>query len=312
MAKKRPSQLPVLIVYVATMLVCLLVFGSVALVLLDVFVTQPKEARLAAAERGSSSETEEDGEYNYASARETILFIGAEGDVINGMALIRVIPDQLSVRIIPVSPLTVSSVSGTEGTISQLYDAGGLTYLKSGVENAFGVTCDKYIKISNDGFKSLVEYMGGTNSYSFPQDLYYKNEETGEITSFSSGSATRTLWGDDIRRIITYPLYINGNETRVQVLGELSVSLINSACSTNSGSLVNNIQSVFNVIYNNSDTDITSKSFSDVRPAYEYLIENSKSPASYRLPSGIWDSRGYFTVDEAFKSEASEYFELEE
>ena len=312
MAQRRPSQTPVLIVYVITMLISMFIFGSVAVVLLDVFVTQPKLARQATADSPGIVVDDGPTEKDYSLARETILFIGADGDTLNGMALLRVLPDILSVRVVPISPMIYTSVGGTEGTLISLLDIGGINYLVSGVENAFGVECDKYIKIDNDGWKSLVEYLGGTSSYIFPQDIYYKNEATGEITSFSQGQTTRTLWGDDIRRIMTYPLYDNGNETRAQVVGELSTALINSACSTNSGAIVSNMQSIFNAIYNNSDTDITSRSFSDVREAYAFLVQNSKSPASYRMPGGVWNERGYFTVNESFKTEILEYFEIEE
>lgn len=312
MARKRLNQTPVLIVYVITMLISLVLFGAVALFMLEVFVNQPKLERQAASEAGNSVVDEGPKEADYSLARETILFVGESDGNINGMALVHVMPDALSVRIVPVSPYTYSSVSGTEGTIEYLFDTGGISYLKLAVENAFGITCDKYIKITNDGWKSFVDYLGGTSAYSFPQTIYYKNEATGEITSFSQGAATRTLYGDDIRRIITYPLYDNGNATRVQVAGELSAALVNSACSYNSGSVVGNIQSIFNVLYNNSDTDITSRSFADVRAAYEYLISESKSPATYRVPTGTWDQRGYFFVDEAFKADIQTYFELAE
>ena len=309
MAQRKVSQTPILIVYVITMLISLVLFGTAAVVLLDVFVTQPKLARQAAAE-GIVITDDEPTEKDYSLARETILFIGADGDGINGMALLRVLPDALSVRVVPVSPMVYTSVGGTGGTLKSLYEVGGLNYLVSGVETAFGIECDKYIKISNDGWKSLVEFLGGTGSYIFPQDLYYKNEDTGEITSFSQGQTTRTLWGDDIRRIITYPLYDNGNEMRVQVVGEVGVALINSACSYNSGAIVSNMQSIFNAIYNNSDTDITSRTFSDVRDAYTYLVQNTNSPASYRMPGGTWDERGYFVVNDTFRTEILDYFEI--
>ncbi len=312
MAEKHSSQAPVLIVYVVTMIICLFLFGSVALVLLEVFVNQPREARLAASAPVSVSDAENSDEQDFSKARETILFVGAEGSSINGMALIRVLPDLLTVKVVPISPYTWSIAGGTEGTIASLFESGGMSYLKTAVENAYGVSCDKYIKISNEGFKSLVDYLGGTSSYNFPQELYYRNEATGEITSFAQGAATRTLYGDDIRKIVTYPLYEKGNEARVQVLGELAVSLINSACTYNSGSIVGNIQTIFNVIYNNSDTDLTSKSFTDVRDAYESLISSNPSPATYRMASGIWDARGYFMVDENFRTEIKEYFEIGE
>lgn len=313
LSQKRPSQTPVLIVYVVTMLISMVVFGFAALVLLDRFVTQPKLARQAEAE--SSLQTDDAlnvSEKDYSNSQETIIFIGADGNNINGIALLRIIPDELSVRIIPVSPMVYSSVDGTEGSLSSLYSTGGLNYLISGVESAFGIETDHYIKITNDGWKSLVEYLGGVSNYSFPQDMYYKNEETGEITSFSQGASTRTLWGDDLRRIITYPLYNGGNETKAQVTGELSAALINSVCSYNSGSVISNMQSIFNVIYNNSETDVTSQTFSDVRDAYEYLISNTLNPASYRMPTGEWDANGYFRVSDTFKSEAASYFGLSE
>lgn len=313
MSKKRQNQTPVLIVYVISMLISMVIFGFAAVFLLDRFVTQPKlERQKKQAAEENSFIDDSPQETDHSLARRTFLFVGADGQNINGMALVRVLPDLLSVKIVPVSPMTISSAGDTEGTMAHLYETGGIDYLKKGVEKAFGISCERYIKITNDGWAGFVDQLGGTSSYSFPQDLYYKNEATGEITSFSKGTVTRTLYGDDIRRIITYPLYQNSNETRVQVVGELSVSLINSACTYNSGSVTKNLQAIFNVLYNNSDTDINSKGFKAVRDSYEYLIENSTAPATYRLPAGMWDDRGYFILNDEFKAEISTYFELSE
>lgn len=311
MSRKHASQAPVLIVYVVTMLICFVIFGSTAVVLLDKFVTQPKEELQN--EKENSQQTVVDNEYDYSSARRTILFVGAEGETINGIALLRILPDTLTVKVVPISPQTLATVGDTGGTLAQLFEVGGMTYLYKGVENAFGITPEKYIKISNDGWSRLVEYLGGTSTYVFPHDMYYKDEETGSLTSFSHGPATRTLWGDDIRKIINYPLYDNGAKDQLSVTGELAVCLINSACYTNSSALISNIQNVFNTIYNNSDTDITSKDFKNSREAYEYLIDKSQQPAVYRLPSGSWnDDFSRFTVDESFKEELKTYFEIGE
>lgn len=309
MSKKR-SQINVLLVYVVTMIICLAVFGSCAILLLDIFVTQPakKKAELQAAKEQAEEQAPEEADYSYAN--ETILFVGASGDDINAMALIRVLPQEEHVLVVPISKYTVSDVGGTSGSILGLYQTGGLTYLKASVEKAFGVHCDKYIKITDDGWKQLVEYAGGTSTYTFPEDMYYKNEETGELTIFSAGVATRTLWGDDIRRILTYPLYSEGEKTKVRAVGEMSVCLINSAFLTKGEELKNNLNNIFNTIYNNSDTDITSKSFKDVQSAYEHLLSSTVSPATYRMPKGSWNVNGYFTLDNDFKTEIKEYFEL--
>ncbi len=308
--KKKSSQINVLVVYVATMFVCLVIFGGCAVMLLDIFVTQPAKKKAQEELLAGIEDSGEAEEEDYSYARETILFVGAQGETINGMAVIRVLPDEGSVKIVPVSKYTLSDVGGTSGTISQLFESGGMSYLKAAVENAFDIKCDKYIKISNDGFKSLVEYTGGTSSYTFPEELYYKNEETGELTSFSQGPATRTLWGDDIRRILTYPLYADGEKTKVQAVGELGASIINSGFLTNAEEMTNNLTNIFNTIFNNSDTDITSRSFKEVKPAYEHLLEISRSPATYRMPKGTWGDNGYFSVDPEFKTEIKEYFAL--
>lgn len=308
MSKKRSSQAPVLMVYVATMLICLVLFGSCAVILLDVFVTRP--AKKKQEQQNNAISDEQPNEEDFSDANETILFVGANGESINAMALVRVLPQKPGILIVPVSKYTLAQVGDTSGTIEGLFKSGGMTYLKKAVENAFSISCDKYIKISDDGWKALVEYTGGTSSYSFPEELYYKNEDTGELTSFSPGQATRTLWGDDIRRIVTYPLYSEGEKTRQRVVGEIAVSLINSAFMSNAKDMKANLQNMFNAIFNNSDTDITTKSFANVKSAYESLLDNAASPATYRMPRGTWDQNGHFTVDEKFHSELCEYFEL--
>ncbi|MCD8107759.1 MAG: LCP family protein [Oscillospiraceae bacterium] len=306
--KKRSSQASVVIIYLATMLICLVLFGFAAVTLLDIFVTQPA-LEAEAAESGSDS-SEEEETVDYSEATETILFVGADGQDINAIVLLRVNPEEGTIAIVPVSKYTLSSVDSTSGTIEYLFETGGISYLKTAVENAYGLTCDKYIKITNDGWAELCEYTGGMTSYVFPEDLYYKDEETGDLTSFSAGNSNRTLWGDDIRRIVTYPLYSNGEQTRVQVIGEIAVALINDAFDTNSENMKANIQNIFNTIYNNSDTDITSKTFASVRDAYEYMLETASSPATYRMPRGEWNSSGYFVLDDEAAAEIQEYFGL--
>ena len=95
-------------------------------------------------------------------------------------------------------------------------------------------------------------------------------------------------------------------------MGEIGVSLLNSAFLTNSENIKSNLTSIFNTIFNNSDTDITSPRFREVSPAYEYMLDSFDSPASYRLPKGVWNESGYFEVSSDFPDELREYFMLNE
>ncbi len=311
MSKKHASGAPVLLVYVVTMLVCLVIFGSAAVVLLDVFVTQPREEREREQQKNENKGEEIVTEVDYSAFNETVLFVSAEGEKLNGVIMIRTLPDQASIKLVPISVKTVAVVGTSTETLATHFENGGITYLKNAVEDTFDITFDKYIKISNDGFTRLIEYLGGTSTYVFPQDLYYKDEETGALTSFSHGQATRTLWGDDIIKIINYPLYEGGDAQAAQIVGEISASVINSACYTYKDNIISNMQNIFNTIFNNSDTDITSKGFKEKREALEYLVDNAtNSSCTYRMPTGEWDQRGNFNASEDFKAELKEYFEI--
>ncbi len=309
MSRKPASAASVFIVYVVTMLFCFVIFGSAAVVLLDKFVTQPKLE--LEADRNQSVTEAVTPEADYSDFRRTFLFVNAQGEELGGIVLIRVMPDTREIKLVPVSPYTLATVGDAKGTIKYLYEAGGMTYLYKAVEDAFGFSPEKYIKINNQGFNRLTEYLGGTSSYVFPKDLNYKDEETGILTSFSQGPANRTLWGDDIRRIVNYPLYEKAGRDQISVLGEISTSLINSALYINYSNVNSNLQNIFNTIFNNSDTDITSKDFKNAREAYEYLTDEPKQSASYRLPAGTWnEDYTKFTVDEEFKTNIREYFEI--
>ncbi len=311
MARKRASQASVLLVYVTTMLVCLLIFGSAAVVLLDVFVTQPREQREREQQKLENKQEVVIEETDYSLSRRTILFVGAEGGNLNGIALLRILPDTNTVKLVPVSTRTVCDIGGTTETIATHFKNGGMNYLMTAIKDTFGIEFDKYIKISNDGWNRLVEYFGGTSNYVFPQNLYYKDEVSGELTSFTQGQATRTLWGDDIRKIVTYPLYEGGDEVATRVLAEICTSLINNGCYSYKDTIISNMQNIFNTIFNNSDTDITTKSFKEHRAAYEHLVENAGlTVCSYRMPSGSWDVRGNFNVSDTCETELKEYFEL--
>lgn len=299
MAKKRSSQASVLMVYVSTMLICLMIFGSAALFLLNKFVTEPKEE----AKNPTNEAIQNAVDYSYAN--ETILFIGAEGTQLNGSVILRVLPTEGKILVVPVSNKTLSLVGTTAGVLSELYRIGGTDYLIKGVEYAFGITFDKYIKMSDLGFDSIVEYLGGASNYEFPKPLVYENKETGEMTAFASGISPYPLSGSDIRKVVTYPLYASGEE-QLNALGGVAVSLLNSAFSNNSESILNNMQDIIITLLNNSETNVTQVTFKEVKKAYEYMLKNFGAPASYLAPTGQWED-GFFNISQESVQEIKEF-----
>ena len=237
----------------------------------------------------------------------TVLFIGAEGDVFNAAAAVQFSPVNLQIKVVPISPYTLCTVGSKTETLAYHYKTGGITNLRAGIEDVTGMSFDRYIKLSNDGFAILVEDIGGLY-YNIPQDMYYNNEETGEITNFSQGRSTRILWGDDLRKLMIYPEYNGGHDQNVKVTGDICVSIINGYFN-NKDTVLKNMRSMFTSMLNNSDSkDIDAKDYEDWKDAMEYMLKNASSPAVFRVLKGVWNEDGTFTPDVTFKDELMDYF----
>ena len=173
-----------------------------------------------------------------------------------------------------------------------------MNYLKSAVESTFSVTCDSYIKISNDGWKSLVEYTGGVTSYSFPEELYYKDEESGELTSFSKEQPPGRYGADDIRRIMTYPNYSGGEQAGFRVIGELTVSLLNNAFTAHAEDVNSNLQNIFNAIFNNSAYKYNhTAALTMSARRMEYLLDGGYASATTASRGAAMTRTAFSTVD---------------
>ena len=299
MARKRSSQASVLMVYVSTMLICLMIFGSAALFLLNKFVIEPRET----AKNPTNDTTQSAVDYSYAN--ETILFIGAEGTQINGCVILRVLPTEGKIFVVPISNNTLSLVGTTTGMLTELYKIGGTDYLIKGIEYSYGISFDKYIKMNNFGFDEIVEYFGGAANYEFPKPLIYEDKATGEMTAFASGVSPYPLNGYDIRKVVTYPLYLSGEE-QLNALGGVTVSLLNTAFSSNSDSITKNMQDIIITLLNNSETNVTQVTFKEVKKAYEYMLKTFDSPASYIIPTGQWEG-DIFNISQESVAEIKEF-----
>ncbi len=300
---KARGALSVVIVYFATMLVSLIVIGGAAVYIMNNYINAP------ASQVDSDNIVNEESDIYTPSLSDnlTVLFIGAEGDVFNAAAAVQFSPVNLQIKVVPISPYTLCTVGSKTETLAYHYKTGGITNLRAGIEDVTGMSFDRYIKLSNDGFAILVEDIGGLY-YNIPQDMYYNNEETGEITNFSQGRSTRILWGDDLRKLMIYPEYNGGHDQNVKVTGDICVSIINGYFN-NKDTVLKNMRSMFTSMLNNSDSkDIDAKDYEDWKDAMEYMLKNASSPAVFRVLKGVWNEDGTFTPDVTFKDELMDYF----
>ena len=294
---KRKNQLPVAFAYFLTLLICLVAFGFLGYYVLDRFVFK---------EDGSSMKPV-DLSVPTAEDRFSTLYIQVDDfNEMKSALLVRIIPDKCQVRIVPVSPGLMSAAYAEDAktTVGEIYAQSGVTGVKKAVENAYGVPVDKYMTVTNSSFDSVVDYIGGI-TYTPTEDMFYFDEKNGDEISCRKGEKI-ALNHNLLRVYINYPKFSGGQSQNVKIMSDVMTKFINEAF-MQVDMLSNNMDTIFNVIYNSSDTDMTRNEYIRYKKGILYILENETSPCESITPVGTWTG-DKFEPGESFSDELKKFF----
>lgn len=217
----------------------------------------------------------------------------------------RFLPTEKKVVLLPLPSNTLVSDSGENDTLYNVYRNSGTKKTVSAVENCLNISVDRYIKFNRSSFSVIADIFGSID-YIIPYNLVYDNPDTGETTVIKSGS--RMLDSTDIRKVLTYPDYTQGEEYRAQCLGIIANELITKG-TTNAASFADNLDDYFVTIINSDiDTDVTAYDYDDIDNAMKYVIKNSTAISSFILSSGSTNENGQYVIDEKFLETLPEQF----
>lgn len=297
--KRRAStQFPVAFAYFLTLLLCLGAFGGIGYYVVDRFVMRDTESVPVAVDTGIPT----------AEDRYTTLYVqvSEDGTMNNGL-LVRVIPDKTMVRIVPVSKgLMASPTEGdVKSTVGEIYSTSGVIAVRNAVENAYQIDIDKYMTVSDSAFDSIVDYIGGV-TYTPTEDMFYFNVDTGDELSCRKGEKI-ALNHHLLRLFINYPSFAEGYSANSKVMADIMEHFINDAF-MQFEMLTNNLDTIFNIIYNSSDTDMTRNDFIRYKNAITYILDNETSPCTSLNPAGVW-TNNTFEVGDGFVSELATFFD---
>ena len=296
--RKRANQLPVAFAYFLTLLICLGIFGGIGYYIVQRFVYNEREVSSLVAE--DTTPTAED--------RFTTLYVQVtdQGEMENGL-LVRVIPDRLAVRIVPVSTGLMAAVEegDVKSTVGEIFAAEGVVAVRRAVENAYGVDIDKYMTVSDSAFDSVVDYIGGV-TYTPTEDMFYYNPQTAEEISCKRGEKI-ALNHHLLRLFLNYPSFEDGLSTNAKVTADIMESFINDAF-MQVDMLTDNLDTIFNIIYNSSDTDMTRNDFVRYKSGIVYILNAGSNPCDSLNPIGTWHDNT-FEVSKGFASELAEFFD---
>ncbi|MGN0623503.1 MAG: LCP family protein [Oscillospiraceae bacterium] len=292
--KKRKSQAPVALVYFATMLLFLVVFGLIASFLVE---------RITSFDEPEPVET-----VTYASSYTTIYARLSNKGTLMDIALVRIAPEKEQIIVTPVSPFTVSEKDGA--TFREVLKDGGIKNLQKAVDSTFGITTDYYISVSNSTFENIADILGGI-VYTPPEELYYLNKDSdGNDIAYPAGE-TVSIAGHQIRLICQYPVFSEGMGGNMKFLGEALFQLVNNAFQQ-SNITKNTLDNMFSTLTSNSDTNYNSNDFKQHKTYLVKMLSEPSAPAVKLVPEGTWTDGEHFTVSADFKSQlAKAYRETE-
>ncbi len=221
-------------------------------------------------------------------------------------ALARFVPMENKMVMMPLQTDICTVLDGKANTLYEFYRLGGISSAKRAVEEATGVKIDKYMKFSRESFTLFSNYMGNVG-YTVPYNLIYEDTGSGESIIIQEGN--KTLDAVSLRKVLTFPQYKGGEEYRAKVVGTLAAELVNSGAK---GLLHDSLDAVFSDIINSDiETDITKYDYDAAKPAMQFVLDNTSSPAELVIPSGVYNENNCYVLDESFVQALPNWLYLE-
>lgn len=298
--KKRRSQFPVAIAYFITLMVGLLIFGILGHHIIDKYVGDDPTA-VSTGDTGLDIPTAED--------RSTMLYVQVDDfNEMNHALLVRFLPDICEIKIVPISNKLLAAEHSDDplSSLESIYINKGVNGVKNAIENTMGISVDKYMTVTNASFDNVVDYIGGV-TVAPDEDIYYSDPETGEQIYGKKGTMM-SLDNTYMRLYINYPNFSDGAQENVEVMNDLMPRFINEMF-LQADNLTNNMDTFFNVIYNNSDTDMTKNEYLKSKKNITYIISNGDMPCESLAPMGEW-LNGELFVSDSFPEKLKDFFEM--
>ncbi len=301
--KKRRSQAPIALVYFSTLVAFIVIFGAIAIGMINMLSPKTERATL-------STESVESVEPTDKNNQTFLYMVNNDEKGLDSVMVVRFMPANGRMMLVPLSPYTTASVDGNIQTLDQVFQSAGASSVMNAVSEVLGISIDKYMSMSEQCFENLCDNIGNI-TYEVPENMYYIGDDPDDIINYSKGEKL-SLQGSQITMLMTYPKYKKGYSQNVAVAGELMENLINSGFKLQTTR--DNLDSIYsNLLKESADKSFTQNDFTETEEFYYYIMDNYDNPASTLIPTGNWSSNGYkFTIDGTFKAQVKSMFRVEE
>lgn len=188
-------------------------------------------------------------------------------------------------------------VDGRSDTLSGFFNSGGVSAVKTAIQNESGIATDRYAIMGTDGFQKICNIFGGVYFLVPPG-----------VKGFQESNSPQYLGPNQIERLITYPFFDQGEITRSAMTADLVTEMFN-VTDSDKERLITGMDSNFKAVINKMDTDITAVDYNDHKSALHYMMTYGKTIASFRIVTGTpGEEEDVFLLSETFYHSVSDFF----
>lgn len=210
--------------------------------------------------------------------------------------LARVRPGEKEIMFVGLPKNMLSVVDGRQDTLSGFYSNGGINNAISAVVNETQITPDRYIILNSEGFQKICNIFGGA----------YYEVPTG-TKGFTDSAEPQYLGPPQIEKLITYPLFDQGEVERSALTADLISDMVNQ---TNYERIASSMDANFKTLINMMQTDISALDYDNKKNALKYMYKYGNTIGVFRVATGTLDEESkVFILDSNFYDGVKEFFE---
>lgn len=210
--------------------------------------------------------------------------------------LARVRPAEKEIMLVSIPSNMLSLVNGRQDTLAGFYQNGGVQQAEQAIINETQIDPDRYIILDSEGFQKICNIFAGA---------YY--EIPAGTEGFTDSAEPQYLGPSQMEKLITYPLFEQGEIQRSAVTADLICEMINQ---TDYERIAASMDANFKTLINMMETDISAIDYNEQKDALKYMYTYGNSIAVFRIATGIVEKESdVFILDSNFYNSISEFFE---
>ncbi len=208
--------------------------------------------------------------------------------------VMRMLPAQKQIMLVSMPSNMLAVVDGEQDTLAGFYQNGGTQQAKQALLNEAGLTIDRYMVMDSKAFQKIADIFAGAY-YLVPANT----------NGFTDSAEPQYLGASQMEKLITYPMFEEGQSQRSVVTADLICEMINQA---DYERIIPSMDSNFKIIANMVDTDISSIDYDNEKDALKYMFKYGSEYAVFWIATGLEDATGVFVLGDSFENAVAEFF----